>query len=141
MRLRLILFVFLFIGFVCLVFASLPEKIIYINSKQIIAEVAALPQDRERGLMFRQGLEESRGMLFIFENTGKYSFWMKNMLFPIDIIWLSEDKKVVDLSQNLLPCKDLCDPVSPVNPVRYVLEVEAGFIKKNNVKIGDRIKF
>jgi len=68
-------------------------KLIFPNGRVVTAEIAKTEEERARGLMFRDRLGENEGMLFIFEEPDFYSFWMKNMKFPIDIIWLSEEKK------------------------------------------------
>jgi len=140
-RYKLNLLCILIFGFSCLAFSFLPVKKIQFNNISLKAEVASEPQDRERGLMFRDSLNEDEGMLFIFKTPQVCYFWMKNMRFPIDIIWLSEDKEILGLNQNLLPCNDLCDSISSKKPVKFVLEVNAGFIQRHMVKIGDQLKF
>ena len=59
------------------------------------------PETRERGLMFRKGLGAGHGMLFVFDKTGEYAFWMKNMTFSIDILWLADDGEVVRIGQDV----------------------------------------
>ncbi|MBU1999321.1 MAG: DUF192 domain-containing protein, partial [Candidatus Omnitrophica bacterium] len=66
-------------------------------------EVVDSPEDRSRGLMFRDKLGEKEGMLFIFDERGRHNFWMKNMQFPIDIIWINQDKVIVDIRKNIPP--------------------------------------
>jgi len=75
--------------------------------------------------MYQESLAQNEGMLFVFERVGEYSFWMKNTLIPLDIIWLSSDYKVVDV-QTALPCKaDSCTSYIPKAPAQYVLEINA----------------
>jgi uncharacterized membrane protein (UPF0127 family) len=105
------------------------------------AEIAASEEERKTGLMFRESLGEGEGMLFVNKQEGIYTFWMKNMRFPIDIIWIGKDKQVVFMANNALPCKEDCQTISPDAPARYILEVKAGFINKNRVKIGDKVDF
>jgi hypothetical protein len=96
-------------------------------------------EDLAKGLMFRKSLEENRGMFFIFDIEDYHPFWMKNMNFPIDIIWLSSDFKVVHIEQNVQPCRTDCQVYTPAKPARYVLEVNTGFTERNGIGIEDKI--
>jgi len=123
---------------------SLPQKDIVtvcIKDTCIQAEVVSTFAEREKGLMFRESLADDKGMLFIFEEEGLYNFWMKNMRFPLDIIWLDLNKKIVDIKENVLPCSESCEILSPENKAKYVLEVNAGFTRRNKVKIGEVVRF
>lgn len=103
-------------------------------------EVAKTPDERARGLMFRESLEENRGMLFVFEEEGHHAFWMKNVGFPLDIIWLDRDLRVVHISANTPPCSaEPCGIYTSPKPAKYVLEVKANFTHKNGIKIGDQL--
>lgn len=103
-----------------------------------IAEVAKTQADRTRGLMFKEGLALDGAMLFVFDIPGLYSFWMKNCLIPLDIIWLDENYKVVAISPNNQPCKgrtspELAEGCPSINPnvlAKYVLEINAGLASK-----------
>jgi uncharacterized membrane protein (UPF0127 family) len=113
------------------------------------AELADTPAVRQRGLMFRRSLGPNEGMLFVFEQPGSYPFWMQNCLFPIDIIWLDADARVVSIAHAVPPCRlPGCDPPCgsfdcPTYPhdgqALYVVEVVAGFAKQHGVKVGDRV--
>lgn len=105
------------------------------------AEVADNPQQRQQGLMFRSSLADNGGMLFIFEKEGRYNFWMKNMNFALDIIWIGADKKIVDIKENNQPCTESCQSLISAGQARYVLEVDAGFVRKNKIKIGEPVNF
>ena len=101
------------------------------------AEVVDTNESRQRGLMFRKKLADESGMLFIFDYIGKHSFWMKNTLIPLDIIWISDDKKVVDI-QTMQPClTENCASYVPKNDSQYVLEVGAGKFRGN---LGDSVE-
>jgi len=116
------------------------QNTVCFKEKCISLEIAQTPQQRARGLMFRKNLDENQGMLFIFENSAFHSFWMKNTLIPLDIIWINENKEIVYLiSAN--PCKtETCESYKPDSPAKYVLEVNQGFVRENNIKVGDKIK-
>ncbi|MEA3398140.1 MAG: DUF192 domain-containing protein [Patescibacteria group bacterium] len=118
-----------------------PAPAVIINGQIINVEIADKPAEQIQGLSDRENLAENSGMLFIFENKQIRNFWMKNMHFPLDIIWIS-DNNIVNISQNLPPEKQ-----SPKNnysskqPVNYVLEINAGMVEKYKIKIGDNVKF
>ena len=140
-RKRFILSVVLAIFLSSFVFAGTVTKKICLNGACIKAEVAGTEASREKGLMFRKRLPDDAGMLFVFNQEGVYSFWMKNTRFAIDIIWISRDQKVNYIINNALPCAGNCQSLTPSANALYVLEVNSGFVKKNNIKIGDRVDF
>jgi len=108
----------------------------------IYAELAVTEQERQLGLMFRQGINPDQGMLFVFEREGIHSFWMKNMEFPIDIIWLDKDKRIVHIEKNVPPCgTEDCPSYAPPIPSKYVLEIKNGFSEEFDLKLYDRIEF
>jgi uncharacterized protein len=96
---------------------------------------------RETGLMFRKPLAYREGMLFVFERPDRYGFWMKNVSFPIDIIWISQNKTVVDMKSEVPLCQGSCQTYFPASAVLYVLEVSAGFARKEGIQIGDTVRF
>jgi len=102
----------------------------------VVAEVVSTPQKQYLGLSHRQALPEGRGMLFLMSDVRKQVFCMRDMLIPIDIIWIA-DGKVAGLQQNLSPT-DRGSFRSPV-PVRLVLEVPAGFAARHGIKVGDPV--
>ena len=107
---------------------------------QVRAEVVDTPPAVERGLMFRESLPPNEGMLFVFEQTGVYPFWMKNTLIPLDIIWLDEDWRIVSIAAAVPPCRaDPCPTYPPAGPARYVVEVNAGFTRTHGIVRGDRV--
>ncbi|MFH0754617.1 MAG: DUF192 domain-containing protein [Candidatus Omnitrophota bacterium] len=101
-------------------------------------DVVSDPASRERGLMFRDQLPSKTGMLFVFDHEDIYPFWMKNVKFPIDILWLDADKCVVDIAANVPACMaGTCPVYTPTAKARYVLEIPAGDAEKNGIKAGD----
>ena len=106
-----------------------------IKEKVIEIEIADTPKLRERGLSGRENLSIDTGMLFIFDKSDRYAFWMNDMKFNLDFIWL-KDKRVVYLSQNIPNPATLFPPV----PVDMVLEVNAGFVLENSIALGDTIE-
>jgi hypothetical protein len=117
-------------------------RIFFPDGKTIIADLAKTEEERTRGLMFRNTLHDDQGMLFVFEQEGLYSFWMKNMNFAIDILWLDRQKRIVHLEPNVPPCKkEPCHTYTPLFPARYILEMKAGSIETRKLKMYDRIDF
>jgi uncharacterized membrane protein (UPF0127 family) len=90
-------------------------------------EVASTPQERSKGLMFRERLGPDRGMLFIFEREARHSFWMKNTKLALDMIWMDGQGRVVFIKKDAQPCfEDACPSIRPDRGAKYVLEVVAG---------------
>jgi len=111
-----------------------------IGGQKIKIEIAYTPEMQEKGLSGRKEIKENEGMLFIFKNSGKYPFWMKDMNFPIDIIWLDQDKKIIFFKENVLP-NTFPETFVSEKEAKYVLEVISGFSQKNNLKIGEIVEF
>ena len=113
-----------------------------INGVEIPVEIAQTQAEVEKGLSGRASLDSKRGMLFIFSQPDYYRFWMPDMNFPIDIIWIREDRIVgisTDVSNEFDPAKPKF--YTPSQPADKVLEVNAGFTVGNNIKVGDSIIF
>lgn len=110
---------------------------------EIKVELAANPYHWTQGLMFRESMDKDQGMLFIFPNEMPRSFWMKNTLIPLDLIFLSRDKKVIDVKENFTPCPDslFCPSYVSRLPAQYVLEINAGLSKQYNLQLGDSAEF
>lgn len=105
-------------------------------------EIADTKIKREQGLMNRAELKGNMGMLFVFNEEKQYSFWMKNTLIPLDIIWLNNDKRVVYIINNIPACQtEPCPEYKPAQTAKYVLEVNQGIAQKNNLSIGDQVDF
>lgn len=127
--------------FPCVLSAEVHYKKICMRNTCIQAEIVSSASDRQIGLMFRGHLAEDKGMLFVFESEDYHAFWMKNMHFAIDFIWMDSDKKVIYISRDVQPCRNSCDNFMPSEKTKYVLEVCSGFADKNNLHIGDKAVF
>ena len=97
---------------------------IQIGSTLITAEIADTPAKRELGLSGRPALPADRGILFIFDQPDRHGFWMKDMNFPIDIVWLDENKRVVNITKNLQP-NSYPQLFYPPQDIKYALEIKA----------------
>lgn len=112
---------------------------LYVNDSVVYASVAQTPKERERGLSGRPGLSKQGGMLFIFPEDGKHGVWMKNMNFPIDILWLNKDLRVVDFAEKVAP-GTYPSTFTSRWPARFVLEIPAGFIDSNSIVTGTEFR-
>jgi hypothetical protein len=114
-----------------------------IAGQSIKVDLAVTVSEQEQGLSGRVDLKDNEGMLFVFSKAGKYNFWMKDMNFPIDIIWIGEDMKVVYIKKDARPelYLETYGPNASAQPAKYVFEVVAGFSDKNNLKEGDSVTF
>ena len=103
--------------------------------------MAATEATRLQGLAGRAGLKDDEGMYFVFDNPDRYGFWMKGMLFPIDIIWIKEES-VIGFHENLEPDNSSSPQIYyPPAPVDRVLEVKAGNVERLGIKTGDSAVF
>jgi uncharacterized protein len=132
----LILIIFVTVSFVKKDKPAQITKVCYQNNCFNV-EIADTAKKQSLGLMNRTSLDKNRGMLFVFKEEGNYSFWMKDTLIPLDMIWINSDYEVVYLKNDVQPCKtDICQAVSPDESARYVLEVNSGTAQKIGIKIG-----
>ena len=117
-------------------------RIFFPKGGSITAELAVTDLERMQGLMFRESIAEDQGMLFIFKKEDIHSFWMKNMKFAIDIIWLDREKRIVHIEHRVPPCRnEPCPSYAPDLPAQYVLELKAGMAEKKGLKLFERIDF
>lgn len=116
-------------------------RIIIINNKRFEALIADTLIKRMIGLMFRKGIGRNQCMLFTFWSEGYQSIWMYNMLFPIDVIWVSKDMKIVDIRENMQPCKSMskCTAYIPTEKAKYIIEFNSNTVKRNRIKMGSKV--
>lgn len=104
--------------------------------------IAQTDQELERGLQYRQTMPRDEGMLFVFPQNVEAGFWMKNTLLPLDMIWFNEFKRIVYIEKNAPPClQETCPVYGPKEPIRYVLEANAGFADATDLTIGQEARF
>jgi uncharacterized membrane protein (UPF0127 family) len=109
------------------------------RAREVRVEVMRTPAEHERGLMFRQALGGDEGMLFVFPDAAEHSFWMKNTLIPLDMIFLDAAGVVVGIVENAAPMTTTQRTIG--KPSRYVLEVNGGWSAARDVRPGDRVRF
>lgn len=125
----------------CAIPTTRPTPAVIINNNRIEIEIAQTDAEQTRGLSNRPALPADSGMLFIFPQPKIPVFWMKEMRFPLDFIWINNNA-VVDITADVpSPTSTVLLHYRPDQPVSYVLEVNAGWTKAHGVKIGDQVKF
>jgi uncharacterized membrane protein (UPF0127 family) len=148
-------FVFFIAGAVlltALIYIDIPESVsstnteggsasstVQLKDRTIAVDVADTLATRERGLSGREGLGEDEGMLFVFPEDARYSFWMKDMRFSIDILWVSREGAIVDIREKVSP-ETYPTVFQPSTEARYVIELPAGWTTEHDVKIGDTVR-
>ena len=136
--------------------AESPSEItrVQIGDSIFNVELALSPEERRQGLSGHKPLKDKEGMLFVFEKPDTYGFWMKDMLFPLDILWITptplplnkgEDQgggplSIIHIERDVKP-ETYPKAFAPSEPALYVLEINAGLSEKNNFKIGDSVRF
>lgn len=122
------------------------KSIVKVGNSRFEVEIAKTPEERKVGLSKHLSLAEGRGMLFVLdvENAPQPAFWMKGMSFPIDIIWI-DDERVIQITPDVptvpadLPERRI-PTYKPSRPVDYVLEINAGEASKKGIKVGDAVE-
>lgn len=112
------------------------------NDVAVTAEVADTPQLRTQGLMHRKEMHQDKGMLFVFEEEVQHGFWMKNTLIPLDMLFLDDELRIVDIISDVPICTtQYCKSYVPDSMYLYVLEVNAGFANQHQIRIGQMVQF
>jgi uncharacterized membrane protein (UPF0127 family) len=112
------------------------------DGSHVSAELAQRDEDRQRGLMYRERIKRNEGMLFVFKREGFYDFWMKNVSFPIDILWLDGERRILHIQAQAPPCdQGDCPSYSSPQPALFVLELKAGEAERRGLKLNDRLDF
>ena len=114
---------------------------IKIGQAAVSVEIADTPEKRTSGLSGRTALLPNAGMLFVFDNEDYHTFWMKDMNFPLDLIWIGSDMKVVDMFKNATPDTYPKYAFKPDQPAKYVLEINTGWLERNKINLGDEVVF
>jgi uncharacterized membrane protein (UPF0127 family) len=138
-RIERIIFPFIFLLWTSVAQSQSLLKIpLYINDKEIWAEVAKTPQEMAKGLMGRKHLGQDEGMLFIFETEDYHAFWMKGTLIPLSIAFIDKEGRIVKIT-DMKPLT--LESHSPPAPVLYALEMKKGWFSAKGIKVGDTVRF
>ncbi len=114
--------------------------ILQVNGRSFLLQIARSEQERELGLGKRVSLPANEGMLFIFPQVQPECFWMKDMHFSIDMIWVNTKKQVVYIKHNVSP-STYPDSFCPTQPVKYVIELSAGMTNNAGLRVGQTLNF
>lgn len=141
-RILLFLSFFIIILAIFVIFgANKPIKqVVVLSGKEFKADIAYKSEELEKGLSGREALPPGYGLLFVFDKPDKYGFWMKDMNFPIDMIWISDTNKIVGLQKSVSP-STYPEVFYPENNSLYVFEITGGQAELLNLKIGDQVNF
>lgn len=112
-----------------------------LKGETFTVEIAESPEQQAQGLMFRDSLAEGHGMLFTYRRPQPQSFWMKNVKFPIDILFFDGEQQLINVAARARPCRrEPCRSYRSEGPAQYVLELNAGVAESLGVKPGDRLE-
>lgn len=114
-----------------------PVVAIAIGDVEVVAEVVDTPEERAIGLSGRLELPQGEGMFFVFPEADTHGFWMPDMHFAIDIIWLNANFEVVHIAEEATPAS-YPEVFTPSAPALYALEVPAGYASAHQIAIGSR---
>lgn len=113
---------------------------ITVGTTSLVASVADTPAERQQGLSGTPSLPSTMAKLFVFEKSSTWGFWMKDMNYPIDIIWLNEEKRVIHIVSNALPSSYPNQFMSPESAL-YVIETKPGFVSEQGITLGTTVTF
>lgn len=113
---------------------------VVIGENKIYVEIADTQLEQQKGLCCREKLDANRGMLFVYEKPGEYKFWMKDTKISLDMYWINTEKKIIHIEKNVQP-ESYPKSFGPDKRSNYVLETNAGYADKNQIKVGDLVKF
>ena len=127
-----------------LVLAMPKGTLTFSGGKKITVEVAQTQEEKSRGLMFRTRLDKDTGMLFVFSEEQRLSFWMKNTYIPLTIGFFNKKRKLLETQDMLPPLGPISDGqlknYASASPALYALEMERGWFTQNKIKIGETFK-
>ncbi len=106
---------------------------------RVQVEIASTPEKRRYGLMYRKDMPEDHGMLFLFPRDTPQSFWMKNTVLSLDIVYINSARTIVHIAAHTTPFSET--PIPSGQPAQFVLEVNAGFCERHGIVSGDQVEF
>lgn len=122
------------------IFFAITNNSIVINNTEVTVEIASTSEQKTRGLCCRDSLPKNSGMLFVYDKPGNHRFWMKDTRIPLDMFWISSEKKIVHIEKSVKP-ETYPKTFGTNKPAQYILETNAGFAKTHNIKVGDSVTF
>jgi uncharacterized membrane protein (UPF0127 family) len=126
-------------------FEALETRVVrFPNGKEVRAEIKLYAADMARGMMFRDSFAPGTGMLFIHVKPDRHTYWMYQVKVPLDIIWMDSSHRIVEISPDTPPCKTKaseCPTYGGKVEARYVLELPAGEVQRQGLRLGDNLTF
>jgi len=118
-----------------------PPAAVFPSGAEFRLEIAADDASRARGYMFREHVAEDEGMLFVFDVPERHAFWMRNCKVNLDIIWIDQGLRVVEIAHDQAPCptEGRCPNIFPMRTASYVLEVAGGTSRREGLGLGDPV--
>lgn len=117
-----------------------PLALLLVNTTPLKIEIARTPYERRRGLSHREELPQDTGLWFVFDTPDTHGIWMKDMKFPIDIVWVDSTFAVVHIEENVTP-ESYPTIFEPPTKATYVLEVNRGVVSALGIKVGDTLRY
>lgn len=120
---------------------SYNDALLFVGEAEFNTELAITANEQRKGLMFRQQMANNEAMLFIYPQPRKVAFWMRNTLIPLDMLFFNGDGELVEIKENIPPCKSKDCPTYPAKDpnIKYVLEINAGQSQLLDIQVGDRL--
>ena len=115
-----------------------PKAVLHLGDGRFDIRIADTDRTRKKGLSDTPSLPADEALLFVFDRNGRWSIWMKDMNYPIDIVWLDDSMKVVDYVMNVPPDSYPTKSFFPKEDARYVVEFSSGTIKKKGIRLGQK---
>ena len=141
-KLITLIYVLLFLTTTPLMASNFNFLTVCIKNNCFYSRVADNPRSRTKGLMNELSMPKNEGVLFVFPFEMKPSFWMKNMKFPLDILFINDDDVIVYIVKNAPPCKQKkCQSFQTTRPASKVLEINAGLCKELNIHVGEKVSY
>ncbi len=139
----LVLFLIIFIATILLINNNQNNGVCIENKKCFSVTLAETLKEKQIGLSETRVLLEDEGMFFVYSNPTQASFWMKEMNFSIDIIWIDENLEIIGVEKNLEPCQNekVCKVFYSPQEILYILEINSGLSEDYDFELGDRIFF
>jgi len=140
-----VLLVAIIVLFGLIVYAPLANRnskadVLQVNGRSFLLQIARTEQERELGLGKRASMPANQGMLFVFDQVQPECFWMKDMHFSLDIIWINANKQVMYIKDDVSP-RTYPDSFCPTQSVKYVIELNAGIADNTDMKVGETLDF
>ena len=114
------------------------------SGKVLKVETMIHTLDMARGMQFRTSMKPDHGMLFFHPQAGPYSYWMYQTLIPLDMVWMDNDRQIVEIVENAPPCKTAasqCPKYGGKQNAKFVLELAGGMARQWGLQLGQRLEF